>query len=278
LLENVSIDADENRNINTEILCSIIDQIEKSDPKNCQSALAINAQAIPREIINDIILKIESSEKILTCGDCSTLGINLYTIFNNNDLTFSKALAVLPDEVPCCRVCHGESEPDNQLFYPCKCDGSIKYVHQQCLLEWLKVKKQQQRVSQPRCELCGELFIFQNIYSPDAPVHLTYVDIALELLPRVLGVAVLVAKGAVFLLCWGALLPLFANGWVKLCWCAISEGVEVRQWDCLASAMPPWTSLEGIAFAWYNGIVNLCIVIGVSVMIFELGQMIHRVS
>jgi len=29
-----------------------------------------------------------------------------------------------------CRVCHGPSEPDEPLYYPCKCSGSIKFVHQ----------------------------------------------------------------------------------------------------------------------------------------------------
>ena len=33
-----------------------------------------------------------------------------------------------------CRVCHGESEDDHMLFHPCKCSGSIKYVHQDCLM------------------------------------------------------------------------------------------------------------------------------------------------
>ena len=33
-----------------------------------------------------------------------------------------------------CRVCHGESEAEHPLFHPCKCSGSIKYVHQDCLL------------------------------------------------------------------------------------------------------------------------------------------------
>ena len=33
-----------------------------------------------------------------------------------------------------CRVCHGESDDEHPLFHPCKCSGSIKYVHQDCLL------------------------------------------------------------------------------------------------------------------------------------------------
>jgi hypothetical protein len=29
-----------------------------------------------------------------------------------------------------CRVCHSEAETNRPLFHPCKCAGSIKYVHQ----------------------------------------------------------------------------------------------------------------------------------------------------
>lgn len=28
-----------------------------------------------------------------------------------------------------CRVCRTEAEPDHPLFHPCKCSGSIRYVH-----------------------------------------------------------------------------------------------------------------------------------------------------
>ena len=37
-----------------------------------------------------------------------------------------------------CRICRMGSQADDPLFYPCKCSGSIKYVHQQCLLDWLQ--------------------------------------------------------------------------------------------------------------------------------------------
>lgn len=29
-----------------------------------------------------------------------------------------------------CRVCRCESTPDHPLFHPCKCSGSIRFVHQ----------------------------------------------------------------------------------------------------------------------------------------------------
>ena len=36
-----------------------------------------------------------------------------------------------------CRICRCGGEADNPLFYPCACSGSIKFVHQDCLLQWL---------------------------------------------------------------------------------------------------------------------------------------------
>lgn len=38
------------------------------------------------------------------------------------------------EDQDCCRICRGSASP---LYYPCKCSGSIKYVHQQCLMDWL---------------------------------------------------------------------------------------------------------------------------------------------
>lgn len=41
------------------------------------------------------------------------------------------------DEGDVCRICRMPGEERNSLFYPCKCSGSIKFVHQQCLTDWL---------------------------------------------------------------------------------------------------------------------------------------------
>lgn len=40
-----------------------------------------------------------------------------------------------------CRICLGESDLiDNRLITPCKCDGTMKYIHYRCLKEWLRSK------------------------------------------------------------------------------------------------------------------------------------------
>lgn len=41
------------------------------------------------------------------------------------------------DEGDVCRICRNPGDNDNPLRYPCACSGSIKFVHQDCLLQWL---------------------------------------------------------------------------------------------------------------------------------------------
>ncbi|KAF6839288.1 e3 ubiquitin-protein ligase march6 [Colletotrichum musicola] len=73
----------------------------------------------------------------------------------NND-----AGALDPDT---CRICRGEATAEEPLFYPCKCSGSIKYVHQDCLMEWLSHSQKK------HCELCKTPFRFTKLYSPKMP-------------------------------------------------------------------------------------------------------------
>ena len=42
-------------------------------------------------------------------------------------------------EAPSCRIClSDEQERDNPMISPCKCDGTMKYIHVNCLKEWLQ--------------------------------------------------------------------------------------------------------------------------------------------
>ncbi|XP_076112948.1 E3 ubiquitin-protein ligase MARCHF6-like [Mytilus galloprovincialis] len=70
-----------------------------------------------------------------------------------------------------CRVCRCESTPDKPLFHPCVCTGSIKFVHQECLVQWLKYSRKEY------CELCKHRYAFTPIYSPDMPKRLPVKDI-----------------------------------------------------------------------------------------------------
>ncbi|KAF2681711.1 hypothetical protein K458DRAFT_78046 [Lentithecium fluviatile CBS 122367] len=67
------------------------------------------------------------------------------------------------EEADTCRICRGESTEQEPLFYPCKCSGSIKYVHQECLMEWLSHSQKKY------CELCKTSFRFTKLYHPGMP-------------------------------------------------------------------------------------------------------------
>ena len=67
------------------------------------------------------------------------------------------------EELDTCRICRGEGSKEEPLFYPCKCSGSIKFVHQNCLMEWLSHSQKK------HCELCKTSFHFTKLYSPNMP-------------------------------------------------------------------------------------------------------------
>ncbi|XP_076018405.1 E3 ubiquitin-protein ligase MARCHF6-like [Genypterus blacodes] len=75
------------------------------------------------------------------------------------------------EEADICRVCRSEGSHDKPLFHPCVCTGSIKFIHQECLLQWLKHSRKEY------CELCQHRFAFTPIYSPDMPSRLPVQDI-----------------------------------------------------------------------------------------------------
>ncbi|KAI4187338.1 MAG: hypothetical protein L6R41_002880 [Letrouitia leprolyta] len=62
-----------------------------------------------------------------------------------------------------CRICRAEASDEEPLFYPCKCSGSIKFVHQNCLMEWLSHSQKK------HCELCKTPFRFTKLYHPHMP-------------------------------------------------------------------------------------------------------------
>ncbi|XP_061445074.1 E3 ubiquitin-protein ligase MARCHF6 [Rhineura floridana] len=78
-----------------------------------------------------------------------------------------------------CRVCRSEGTPEKPLYHPCVCTGSIKFIHQECLVQWLKHSRKEY------CELCKHRFAFTPIYSPDMPSRLPIQDICAGLVTSI---------------------------------------------------------------------------------------------
>ena len=51
-----------------------------------------------------------------------------------------------------CRICF---ESEGTLCAPCKCKGSIEYIHEECLLTWIRGNDERSN-----CELCKEPYAF----------------------------------------------------------------------------------------------------------------------
>lgn len=58
------------------------------------------------------------------------------------------------------RICHCEGDEESPLITPCHCTGSLRFVHQGCLQQWIKS-------SDTRCcELCKYEFIMETKLKP----------------------------------------------------------------------------------------------------------------
>ncbi|CAI4065401.1 hypothetical protein N7582_003012 [Saccharomyces uvarum] len=106
--------------------------------------------------------------------DVSGLRDGLHKVANEETDT-----AAANDDVPSgatCRICRGDATDDNPLFHPCKCKGSIKYMHESCLLEWVASKNID--ISKPgadvKCDICHYPIQFKTIYAENMPEKIPF--------------------------------------------------------------------------------------------------------
>jgi hypothetical protein len=73
---------------------------------------------------------------------------NLPLLLSNKSITKIKKIKKIKKDInpniknkSMCRVCYGDDTTDeNPLISPCKCKGSMKYIHYKCLKNWLNSK------------------------------------------------------------------------------------------------------------------------------------------
>lgn len=118
-----------------------------------------------------------------------------------------------PTESDTCRICRSEGLPNEPLFYPCKCSGSIKYVHQDCLMEWLSHSQKK------HCELCKTPFRFTKLYAADMPKALPFHIFASHMAKYLLNNILVWLRAAMVASVWLVWLPyLMRSVWHFLFW------------------------------------------------------------
>lgn len=108
--------------------------------------------------------------------------------------------------VDICRVCRSPSSPTQALFHPCKCSGSMKYIHQSCLEQWLK------HSGKRSCDICNYIYAFIPIYSPDSPERIGIIAAFIIIASRILKKMRLYSRIAIASLCWLVWVP-YVTAW-----------------------------------------------------------------
>ncbi|KAL2642943.1 hypothetical protein R1flu_010530 [Riccia fluitans] len=120
-------------------------------------------------------------------------------------LTASKNAA--DDEEDVCRICRTPGDDESPLYYPCACSGSIKYVHQDCLLQWLNHSNARQ------CEVCKHAFSFSPVYAENAPSRLPFQELLIGLVMKAARGARFFCRLAFVLSVWLLFIP-FTTFWI----------------------------------------------------------------
>ncbi|KAI3755409.1 hypothetical protein L1987_55207 [Smallanthus sonchifolius] len=111
------------------------------------------------------------------------------------------------DEEDVCRICRNTGEADDPLRYPCACSGSIKFVHQDCLLQWLNHSNARQ------CEVCKHPFSFSPVYAENAPARLPFQEFVVGMAMKACHVLQFFLRLSFVLSVWLLIIP-FITFWI----------------------------------------------------------------
>ncbi|CAJ2650197.1 unnamed protein product [Trifolium pratense] len=111
------------------------------------------------------------------------------------------------DEEDVCRICRNPGDADNPLRYPCACSGSIKFVHQDCLLQWLNHSNARQ------CEVCKHPFSFSPVYAENAPARLPFQEFVVGMAMKACHVLQFFLRLSFVLSVWLLIIP-FITFWI----------------------------------------------------------------
>ncbi|KAJ7780224.1 hypothetical protein DFH07DRAFT_729968 [Mycena maculata] len=100
-----------------------------------------------------------------------------------------------------CRICSAPAEAEQPLFYPCKCSGTIRYIHQDCLTTWLAHSKKK------TCDVCKHPYTFTKVYATDMPTRLPPVLLLRRVAQQSFFAVIFAVRAIAVAIIWLAVLP-----------------------------------------------------------------------
>ncbi|XP_066159139.1 E3 ubiquitin-protein ligase MARCHF6 isoform X1 [Euwallacea fornicatus] len=161
-----------------------------------------------------------------------------------------------------CRVCRSEGGSDRPLFHPCICTGSIKWIHQECLVQWMRYSRKE------FCELCGHKFSFTPIYSPDMPRRLPVKDLLSGLLSSVATAVKYWLHYTLVAIAWLGVVPLTA--------CRIYRALFAGTVDAILTLPFEMLSSENVISDIFHGcLVVCCTLLAFAGLVWLREQILH---
>ena len=106
-----------------------------------------------------------------------------------------------PGPTDICRICRQTGTIEKPLFHPCRCSGSMRFVHDECLMSWLETS------GNKKCEVCKYKYQFQAIWESGTPDSLPISDVITGIFKAIKnGLAVCIQQGIMVIL-WLLVLP-----------------------------------------------------------------------
>uniref|UniRef100_A0A914BZ45 RING-CH-type domain-containing protein n=1 Tax=Acrobeloides nanus TaxID=290746 RepID=A0A914BZ45_9BILA len=77
-----------------------------------------------------------------------------------------------------CRICHMTTETSKKkIISPCRCTGTMRYVHTSCLAQWLQISASSHFfLPESKCELCGYKYKTRPFYYVFRRIHMPYIN------------------------------------------------------------------------------------------------------
>lgn len=132
-----------------------------------------------------------------------------------------------------CRICY---EPDN-LTSVCKCDGSVKWVHIQCIQKWIDVSQRR------NCELCHEPFEHHLLISPPA-FKVSYIETVALGFFFGSTYTIFVWINAMFVIKWLTIVNFVLFNMVLVFLSLVLARVRKRMWPMILAYMGAYTMLN----------------------------------
>ena len=78
----------------------------------------------------------------------------------------SQSSSTLSLNRPFCKICHlSSSKNGDKLISPCKCSGTMQYIHCGCLLKWLEISNRANEKAPLTCELCAHEYTWHKRFN-----------------------------------------------------------------------------------------------------------------